>query len=97
MNVGTLLKAGYSTTPSGERLTDTRNLIQGEHINWKTVEENVNKLQTRIAKAVRQSQTAARYRKGYRMLERSAVKVARSVLRRGRASNRSFLFDKLEK
>jgi len=27
------------------------------------------------------------------MLERSAVKVARSVLRRGRASNRSFLFD----
>jgi hypothetical protein len=27
------------------------------------------------------------------MLERSAVKVARSVLRRGRASNRSSLFD----
>jgi len=33
--------------------------------------------------------------KGYGMLERHAVKVARAVLRRGRAGNRSFLFDLL--
>ncbi len=33
--------------------------------------------------------------KGHGMLERHAVKVARAVLRRGRAGNRSFLFDRL--
>jgi hypothetical protein len=37
--------------------------------------------------------TAARYTKGYRMLERYEGKLSRTVLRRGRASNRSFLFD----
>lgn len=38
--------------------------------------------------------TAARYRKGYEMLEPYAVKVARTVPRRGRTGNRSSLFDK---
>jgi len=44
---------------------------------------------------ITESLTAARYRKGYRMLEPYAMKVARTVLRRGRASNRSLLFDDL--
>ena len=43
-----------STTPLGERLTDAGNLTQWKYIDWKIVETNVNKLQTRIAKAVRQ-------------------------------------------
>jgi RNA-directed DNA polymerase len=53
MNGGKLMNVRYSTTPSGERLTDDGNLIQWQHIDWKTVEKNVNKLQTRIAKAVK--------------------------------------------
>ncbi|MBW6470942.1 MAG: hypothetical protein K0A90_06955, partial [Methanosarcinaceae archaeon] len=36
--------------------------------------------------------TAARYIKGYERLEPDVVKVASPVLRRGGASNRSFLF-----
>jgi hypothetical protein len=36
--------------------------------------------------------TAARYKKGYERLEPDVVKVASPVLRRERASNRSFLF-----
>jgi len=36
--------------------------------------------------------TAARYKKGYERLEPDVVKIASPVLRRGRASNRSFLF-----
>jgi len=47
------MKARYSTTPSGERLADADIPIQWVHINWKTVGRGVNKLQTRIAKAVR--------------------------------------------
>ena len=39
--------------------------------------------------------TAARCRKGYRTLEPYEGKLSRTVLRRGRASNRSFLFDEL--
>ncbi|MBA5941933.1 MAG: hypothetical protein H0M93_01160, partial [Methanophagales archaeon] len=37
------------------------------------------------------NQTAARYRKGYEMLERYEGKLSRTVLRRGGASNRSIL------
>ena len=47
------MNAGYSTTPSGERLADN-SIPKWEKIDWKTVENNVNKLQTRIVKAVRQ-------------------------------------------
>jgi nicotinate-nucleotide pyrophosphorylase (carboxylating)/molybdenum transport protein len=53
MNGGKLMNVRYSTTPSGERLTYAGNSIQWQHIDWKTVEKNVNKLQTRIAKAVK--------------------------------------------
>ena len=48
----------------------------------------VKKKKTECTKLI----TAARYRKGYERLEPYAVKIARTVLRRGRASNRSFLF-----
>ncbi len=48
------MNARHSTTPSGERLVDNSIPIKWEQINWKTVEKNVNKLQTRIVKAVRQ-------------------------------------------
>jgi RNA-directed DNA polymerase len=54
MKGGTLMNAGYSTTPSGERLADNSIPIKWEQIDWKTVEKNVNKLQARIVKAVRQ-------------------------------------------
>jgi len=44
-----------SNTPSkGERLTDKRPKPQWDDTNWKMVEEHVNRLQTRIAKAVKQ-------------------------------------------
>lgn len=48
------MNVSYSTTPSGERLTDVKYPLKWEDIDWKTVKENVNKLQTRIAKTVRQ-------------------------------------------
>ncbi|MCS3924951.1 group II intron reverse transcriptase/maturase, partial [Methanosalsum natronophilum] len=44
----------YSKTPLSERLVDRPTPVKWEHINWKSVEHNVNKLQTRIVKAVRQ-------------------------------------------
>ena len=49
------MNAGYSTTPLGERLADNSTPVKWEQINWKTVEKNVNKLQARIVKAVRQN------------------------------------------
>ncbi|WP_321417538.1 reverse transcriptase N-terminal domain-containing protein [uncultured Methanomethylovorans sp.] len=48
------MNVSYSTIPSGERLTDVKYSLKWEDIDWKTVNEKVNKLQTRIAKAVRQ-------------------------------------------
>lgn len=54
MNGGKHMNVRNSTTPLGERLTDAGNLTQWKYIDWKIVETNVNKLQTRIAKAVRQ-------------------------------------------
>ena len=82
-----------STTPKSERLADMRPKIQWNDIDWKKVTQNVNRLQTRITKAVAiKLLTAARYKKGYERLEPDVVKVASPVLRRGRASNRSFLF-----
>ncbi len=41
-----------STTPKSERLTDIRPKIQWNDIDWKKVIQNVNRLQTRITKAV---------------------------------------------
>ena len=48
------MNVSYSTIPSGERLTDVKYPLKWEDIDWKTVNEKVNKLQTRITKAVRQ-------------------------------------------
>ncbi|WP_315968712.1 reverse transcriptase N-terminal domain-containing protein [Methanosarcina siciliae] len=47
--------AGYSTTPLSKRLADNSAPVKWEQINWKTVEKNVNKLQARIVKSVRQN------------------------------------------
>jgi len=46
------MNVSNSTTPTGERLTDTRRKIQWKNINWKTVNGSVNRLQIRITKAV---------------------------------------------
>lgn len=54
MKGSTLMNARHSTTPTGERLADNSIPIKWEQIDWKTVEGNVNKLQARIVKAVRQ-------------------------------------------
>ena len=54
MKGGKPMNARHSTTPSGERLADNSIPTKWEQINWKTVEKNVNRLQTRIVKAVRQ-------------------------------------------
>lgn len=48
------MNVSNSTTPIGERLTDTRRKIQWKDINWKTVTDSVNRLQIRITKAVNQ-------------------------------------------
>jgi len=76
MNGGKPINVRYSTTLKSERLTDAK---------------CVNRLQTGITKAIIEMITAALY-KGYGRLEPYAVKVARTDLRRGRASNRSSLF-----
>ena len=46
------MNVSNSTTPTGERLTDTRRQIQWKDIDWKTVIDSVNQLQIRITKAV---------------------------------------------
>ena len=46
------MNVSNSTTPTGERLTDTRRQIQWKDINWKIVTDSVNRLQVRITKAV---------------------------------------------
>jgi hypothetical protein len=79
-----------STTPKGEKRTDKDPRCQWNSIDWKEVRFYVNRLQTRIAKATHELIVAQSM--GCEMLERSAAKVARSVLRRGRVSNRSSLF-----
>jgi RNA-directed DNA polymerase len=46
------MNASHSITPKGERLTNIQLKSQWNSIDWKKVEKNVNRLQTRIAKAV---------------------------------------------
>ncbi len=49
------MNVSSSNTPvKGERLTDKQPKLQWTNINWEKVEEYVNRLQTRIAKAVKQ-------------------------------------------
>jgi RNA-directed DNA polymerase len=55
MHGGKSVNVSNSITPSkGERLTDMRPKLQWVDIDWKMVEEYVNRLQTRITKAVKQ-------------------------------------------
>ncbi len=58
------MNARYSTTPSGERLAGADIPIQWGHINCKTVDRGINKLQTRIAKAVRLKSNRCPIQKG---------------------------------
>ena len=52
MNGGKPVNVSNSTTPKSERLTDMRPKIQWNDIDWKKVIQNINRLQTRITKAV---------------------------------------------
>ncbi len=47
------MKVSRSITPQGEKLTNVKLKSQWNSIDWKKVEEHVNRLQTRIAKAVK--------------------------------------------
>ena len=55
MNGGKPVNVSSSITPiTGERLADIRPNLQWIDINWEKVEEHVNRMQTRITKAVKQ-------------------------------------------
>jgi hypothetical protein len=55
MNGGKPVNVSSSITPQkGERLTDIRPKLQWADVDWKKVEEPVNRLQTRITKAVKE-------------------------------------------
>ncbi len=57
MHGGKPVNVSNSITPSkGERLTDIRPKLQWVDIDWNMVEEHVNRLQTRITKAVKQGE-----------------------------------------
>jgi RNA-directed DNA polymerase len=47
------VKVSHSITPQGEKLTNVKLKSQWNSFDWKKVEEHVNRLQTRIAKAVK--------------------------------------------
>ena len=47
------MNVSHSITPQGENLTNVKLKSQWNSFDWKKVEEHVNKLQTRIAKAVK--------------------------------------------
>jgi len=51
---GKTVNVRESITPRGETLTDMETEFQWDNIDWKTVYEHVNRLQTRITKAVKQ-------------------------------------------
>ena len=49
------MNVSSSITPlKGERLTDIRPKLEWSNTNWEKVEEHVNRLQTRITKAVKE-------------------------------------------
>ncbi|MDF1534864.1 MAG: reverse transcriptase N-terminal domain-containing protein, partial [Methanosarcinaceae archaeon] len=54
MNGGKPVNVSNSTTPKSERLTEMRPKIQWNDIDWKKVIQSVNRLQTRITKAVKE-------------------------------------------
>ncbi len=47
------MNVSHSITPQGEKLTNVKLKNQWNSIDWKKVEEHINRLQTRIAKAVK--------------------------------------------
>ena len=47
------MHVSHSITPQGEKLTNVKLKSQWNSIDWKKIEEHVNRLQTRIAKAVK--------------------------------------------
>jgi RNA-directed DNA polymerase len=48
------MNVSHSTTPKGEKLADNQLRIQWNNIDWRNVEKHVNRLQIRIAKAVKE-------------------------------------------
>jgi len=48
------VNVSHSITPKGEKLTNAQLKTQWNNINWREVEKHVNRLQTRIAKAVKE-------------------------------------------
>jgi len=48
------VNVSHSTTPKGEKLTNAQLKTQWNNINWEEVEKHVNRLQTRIAKAIKE-------------------------------------------
>jgi len=80
-----------SITPiKGERLADIQPKFRRSDIAWKKrLKHMLTGCKPELQKQL--NQTAARYRKGYEMLERYEGKLSRTVLRRGGASNRSLL------
>jgi len=55
VNEGKSMKVGYSITPQGEKLTNLQLQDQWNNINWNKAETQVNRLQVRITKAVKES------------------------------------------
>jgi RNA-directed DNA polymerase len=49
-----LVNVSNSTTPKSERLTDMRLKTQWNNIDWEKVIKSINRLQTRITKAVKE-------------------------------------------
>ena len=84
----------HSTTSQDEKRTDKDLALQWNSIHWKDVRVHVNRLQTRIAKAVvrKESFPIAARLPGCEMLEPYDMKVSRTVLRRGGRGNSSPLF-----
>jgi len=62
-------------------------------IEWRKVTRNVKRLQTRIVKATQENRVL--FRRAFERLDRYAMKVARTVLRRGSGSNAASLPDNL--
>ena len=88
--------ADTSTASKDERSADAPSLSrQWNSIDWNEAEKNVRHMQGRISKAYSEDfrYVSRPVTMGYRWLEPCAVKVARTVLRRGGGSNPFSLFD----
>ena len=84
----------HSTTLQDEKRTDKDLATQWNSTHWKDVMANVNRMQTRIAKAVvwKESFPIAARLPGCEMLEPYDAKVSSTVLRRGGRGDSSPLF-----